>query len=134
MTATGLKIFNGFYTIHSRATGEHRTFRLHTQADDAEFAAGKRILGLLTGSDNENDYTGFAFVDDQGVRVWSKKRGDGLWEQYAEMLWSLALDAGFSPWAKNYSLMLDGRCGRCNRRLTTPESIRTGIGPICAGR
>jgi hypothetical protein len=27
-----------------------------------------------------------------------------------------------------------GKCGRCGRRLTTPESITTGLGPVCAGR
>ena len=26
----------------------------------------------------------------------------------------------------------EGRCGRCGRRLTTPESIETGLGPVCA--
>lgn len=26
----------------------------------------------------------------------------------------------------------EGTCGRCGRRLTHPESIETGIGPICA--
>ena len=27
-----------------------------------------------------------------------------------------------------------GRCGRCGRKLTTPESIRTGLGPVCASK
>lgn len=27
----------------------------------------------------------------------------------------------------------EGRCGRCNRLLTVPESITRGIGPECAG-
>jgi hypothetical protein len=26
-----------------------------------------------------------------------------------------------------------GKCGRCGRLLTTPESIKTGLGPVCAG-
>jgi hypothetical protein len=26
----------------------------------------------------------------------------------------------------------EGRCGKCNRQLTDPESIKRGIGPICA--
>ena len=26
----------------------------------------------------------------------------------------------------------EGRCGRCNRALTVPESIASGIGPECA--
>lgn len=27
-----------------------------------------------------------------------------------------------------------GTCGRCGRELTVPESIATGLGPVCAGR
>jgi hypothetical protein len=28
----------------------------------------------------------------------------------------------------------EGRCGKCGRRLTVPESIQSGLGPVCAGR
>jgi hypothetical protein len=28
----------------------------------------------------------------------------------------------------------EGRCGKCSRRLTVPESIATGLGPVCASR
>jgi hypothetical protein len=45
-------VFNGTYTITS-PTGEHRTFRIKTQKDDARFAPGKRTIALLTGSDND---------------------------------------------------------------------------------
>lgn len=27
-----------------------------------------------------------------------------------------------------------GKCGRCGKRLTDPESISTGLGPVCGGR
>lgn len=27
----------------------------------------------------------------------------------------------------------EGRCGRCGRALTVPESIASGIGPVCEG-
>jgi hypothetical protein len=27
-----------------------------------------------------------------------------------------------------------GKCGRCNKKLTTPESIKSGIGPVCGGK
>lgn len=129
------KVFNGHYTIKSGQTGDHRTFRIRTQPEDADFAPGKRIVGLLTGPDNEVSYTGFAFIDDDGIFVWSKKRGEGLWATYAEMLWSLALDGEKSPWTKKgYSLMVEGRCIKCNRLLTEPSSLETGVGPVCAGR
>jgi hypothetical protein len=49
------------------------------------------------------------------------------------MLCTLWLDGAFSKWAdRGYRIHLEGRCLRCNRPLTTPESIRRGIGPICA--
>jgi len=92
------KVFNGIYTIKSAATGDHRTFKIHTQGEKAEFAAGKRVVSLFTGTDNSADdhYTGFAFIDDRGIHVWDKKQGEGLWETYADMIWTLYLDGAFS--------------------------------------
>lgn len=139
MTDTGrvAKVFNGIYTVKSSRTGEHRTFKIHTQDEKSGFAPGKRIVGLLTGSENSDDasYTGFAFIDDLGIHVWSKKRGQGQWEAYADMLWSLSVDGAFSSWAeKGFTVMGSGTCLVCNRLLTEPTSLLTGVGPVCAGR
>lgn len=128
-----VRIFNGRYTIES-ASGQHRTFEIRTQKPDADFAPGKRILSILTGPDNTANYKGFAFVDEAGIHVWaSRAKQSDLYEIYAEQLWSLALDGAFSPFVEvGYRLLMEGRCVVCNRPLTTPESIRSGIGPICA--
>jgi len=32
----------------------------------------------------------------------------------------------------NVEIWHEGRCGRCGRALTVPQSIETGIGPVCA--
>jgi hypothetical protein len=42
-------------------------------------------------------------------------------------------DAGVQEAMLAYGQQI-GRCGVCNRTLTHPESIRGGIGPVCAGR
>jgi hypothetical protein len=130
------KLFNGKYTVESTQTGEHRTFWIETQASDAEFAAGRRVVSLLTGSQNDDPscYTGFGFVDDDGIHVWTSRRGPGKrWEEYADLLWTLGLDGAFSVWAeKGFRIMQTGHCLKCNRILSTPESLRRGIGPICA--
>lgn len=34
--------------------------------------------------------------------------------------------------ADQVELRHEGSCGRCGRKLTTPESIDTGLGPVCA--
>jgi hypothetical protein len=131
-------VLNGTYTMTS-PKGGHRTFSIKTQPADSKFAPGKRILALLTGPDNEANYTSFAFVTDQGITVWRSKRGKGrehsAYDWYATMLWSLARRGAESQWnAKGYELLVEGRCLRCNRKLTDPVSISTGLGPICAGR
>lgn len=120
---------NGSITITNPATGGHRTFRIRTQKDDANFAPGKRIVSLLTGTDNEASYTGFGFVFDRGIVLW-KKRRTAIFKSYKDMLENPA------KWEEKHDLeyLYEGQCRRCNRTLTVPESIKTGIGPICAGR
>ncbi len=133
-TRSVVKLFNGRYTIQSAQTGEHRTFWVKRQDDKAEFAPGKRVVYLLTGSQNDDpdSYTAFGFAEDWGIKIFPSKRFP-RWIQFADLLWTLALDGAFSPWAdKGYSILMEGACARCNRPLTTPESIRRGIGPICA--
>lgn len=33
---------------------------------------------------------------------------------------------------REFVLAGEGKCGRCARRLTTPESVQLGFGPECA--
>jgi len=122
-----IKTHNGTITIKNPATGEHRTFQIRTQPDDARFAPGKRIVSLLDGSNNEFDYTGFGFVNDDGsIAVWRKKSG-GVFDVYARML---SNPESFQKRGAEY--LFAGKCRICNRKLTTPESIERGIGPVCA--
>ena len=122
-------IQNGIYTIES-PTGQHRTFKINTvQKGKLE---GKRIVSLLTGPDNNTCYSGFGFVDDNGIAIWHKYRQDSKYDKYSTCLWSLAIEASQSRFYHlGMRLLHEGRCLRCNRRLTTPESIQRGIGPEC---
>lgn len=125
------KIFthNGTLTLENPATGNHRTFKIRTIPADSDFAPGERVVGLLTGPDNTSDYTWFGFVKPERVIVWKKHRG-GVYDTYARML------ANPEPWeAKGVVYHWDHVCCRkCGRDLTTPESLESGIGPVCAGR
>jgi hypothetical protein len=129
------KIFNGKYSIAS-PKGDHRTFDIRTAKKGT--LKGQRIVSLLIGPDNTNDYQGFGFVSEGGIKVWSKFRGQGTpsnHEKFAELLWSLATEGTASPYyVMGYRLLSEGKCIRCNRTLTHPDSIETGIGPECAGR
>ena len=124
---------NGLFTVKSVRTGEHRTFRVRTQKSNAEFAPGKRIVSLLSGPDNCNNYTQFAFVSEVDgrphVNVWSKK--------YSLKYCALAkMLENLDAHEKNglVEVYVSTTCRVCNRTLTTPDSVRSGIGPICEGR
>lgn len=149
--ASAPAVGNGTFTITHPERG-HYTVKLWTALNGA--LAGKRLLGLLTGPDNERDFTATAFWDDEKrvVNVWKRFRSisssmqvDGYnwqpsWSSSEQKLaiWADLAIRGASPekhgywWSEGYRMLADGRCCRCNRKLTHPESIEFGIGPECA--
>ena len=119
--------YNGKVTIYNPRTGGHRTFLIKTQSADSTFAPGQRVVALLTGPDNQADFQGFGFVSDQwGINVWKSKRG-GDFDKFADMLNRPA------HYRREHGLEYKAavKCRRCNRELTDPTSIDSGIGPTC---
>ena len=122
-----IKTHNGTITVANPATGEHRTFKVNTQPEDARFAPGQRIVSLLTGPNNDEDFTAFGFVNENGrICLWSRNRTPHF-EKLAFILEQPEKAA--TKWGLTYQW--SARCRRCNRTLTDPESIETGIGPTC---
>lgn len=130
VVSSPVTIADGFYTVQ-RADGTHITFKIATQSADAGFAPGSRIISTLIGQDNESDYKGFAFLFPSGqVKVWGKMAAKvGDWAELATALISGDWKAAGVKWASQ-----SGKCFICNRKLTTPDSVQAGIGPICADK
>lgn len=133
---TKVPIKNGTFTIISDRTGDHRTFRIKTIRKGP--LKDERILGILTGPDNLYNYKGFAFVNDDSIVVWKKFRDVGDWKKFANLVQCLARRGELAPDGRirvegvPASLLFQGKCCRCNRALTVPSSIESGIGPVCA--
>ena len=126
--ATTPPIPDGYYTVAFR--GGHRTFRLRTSDLESDFAPGKQVIAFLSGPNNEGNYTGFGFVRDGQVIPWKRFRtGHQTILAAARFL----VNGDHAEAGKRYARQ-SGHCSRCNRMLTKPESIATGIGPTCAGR
>ena len=124
---------NGTLTVQSTRTGDHRTFRVKTQAKDASFAPGQRIVQLMIGPDNNSSYSSFAFLKIQNqqpkVHVWKKHRNTEI-QNLAKMLEQLEAHESVG----NVEIHFATTCRVCNRKLTTPESVESGIGPVCEMR
>jgi len=123
------KINNGTFTLINKDTETYVTLKIHTvQKGNLE---GKRMVSKLIGPDNETSYKGFAFVDDNdNINVWRKCQ-DKKTLQTAHILRSMAIDGDKSKYADKVDMQLSKRCMRCNRKLTTPQSLEDGIGPLC---
>ena len=119
----------------------HYTFKVVLkQGSDGSDGKPKRddvyFVNLLSGPDNGSDYSYLGVLNvpsgsvvltrasKVGAESWSYR----LLNRVLANLWGgteqKILDAGFD-------VHHEGRCGKCNRRLTTPESIKLGIGPEC---
>ncbi len=120
---------NGVFTVVSAKTGEHRTFKVRSQKKDASFAPGMRIVYLLTGPNNQEDYTGFGFVVDGEIKLWSRFRT----EQYTKLA-NMLTNLEEHREKGHVRVMAETTCRRCNRPLTNPSSILSGIGPECASK
>jgi hypothetical protein len=134
------RVKNGVYTMVSHKSGEHRTFRIATVQNERSGLHGKRIVSLLSGPDNQSDYIGFAFLnDDNSLSVWGRFR-QTLTHEMGRCLMRFLVDGVVADDGSvriegvNGHVLFQSACCVCNRPLTCPESIRTGIGPVCAGR
>jgi hypothetical protein len=116
---------HAIFTAHSKSTGVRFTYKV-TQCDDKP---DLYFVALLTGPDNTNDYQylgtirGTTYTHGRKSRIGpeapSAKAFDWLWRHRDRLPASLDLHH-------------EGRCCRCGRTLTTPESCLRGIGPECA--
>lgn len=119
---------NARLTLVSRRTGARFTFRVRRPR-----AGMPHFVALLCGPDNDGDYQflGTIFADGRYVRSRKSRIGDGAPSARA-FAWAWPrLAAGALPDA--LEVWHEGRCGRCGRALTVPESIARGLGPECAG-
>jgi len=121
-------LVNGFATI-AFPCGTHKTLRIHTQKGGP--FAGKRLVSLLIGPDNTMDYEAFGELipAESVVWVWKRWKGTRI-ADYAELLVTMARGEK----VEGHELLISAHCLRCNRILTTPESIAKGIGPECEKR
>lgn len=126
ITATALHAGNATFTVVGPAA--RYTYRLRRPKPMAP-----TFVQLLTGPDNTKDYTYLGILGADGVRTTkaSKMPADAL--PLKVVAWAVRrVEAGSVP--AGYQILNAGRCCRCGRKLTVPESLASGLGPECAGK
>lgn len=88
---------------------------------------------LLVGPDNESSYSKVCRLYGREMKVgWRGGMFPPESKPFKVFAWLVRLlDAGKQP-PPGYEIRHAGRCGKCGRLLTVPESIESGIGPECS--
>lgn len=122
---------NARLTVVSERTGVRFTFKIAQKKGDETCP---HFVGLLSGPDNDSDYRFLGSIFSDGSYRHGKKSGISTEAPSAKAfvwIWSYLSRGALPP---TIELWHEGRCGRCNRALTVPESIASGIGPVCEGK
>ena len=123
---------NATLTLVSKPTGSRYTYHIRSKPDRSGRPA-IWFVRVMFGPDNETDFAYLGFIKPNQIYHWAYgktpiKEDDKRNRAFA-WAWR-ALAAGRMP--DDLEIWHEGRCGRCGRKLTVPESIASGIGPECA--
>jgi len=122
---------NARVTVVSLQTGTRFTFRI--KRGKGQFAP--HFVSVLTGSDNESDFTYLGTIFEGTKYVHGRKspiRETAPSAKAFAWLWTTLHMLPYIP--SNAECWHEGRCGRCARPLTVPSSIESGLGPECASK
>jgi hypothetical protein len=117
-------------TLVSKKTGVRYTYRIKKAKNKP---VDRWYVSLLTGQDNESAFTYMGAFEytlnmslGRDVRFHNHAESVVAFRYFLHHLHSNSVPAKLEVWH-------EGKCGRCGRALTVPESIERGIGPECAG-
>lgn len=118
------KAGNARFTLVSKKTKERFTYRVRQTGDKPHFVA------VLTGSNNEEDYSFIGTIFDVGFRHSQKARITASAKSVLAFDWFWH-NIDHPKIATAIEFWHEGRCCRCARPLTDPASIASGFGPEC---
>lgn len=111
-------------------TGNRFTYRI--RAKEVEPEKVLHFVSVLTGSNNEEDYQFIGTIFGGNTFKHGRKARIGCdAPSVRAFMWAfprIVADADL----QGMEVFHEGTCGACGRKLTVPESIESGFGPVCA--
>lgn len=126
--------------------GGNSTFTLVTESTRYTYKIIERVIGdgstiyavmVLCGPDNTSNYRKFATIKEvNGMPKLELIGRTTNYIEYFELIKKLYYSLLFNNYEQisAWQVWHTGRCSRCGRLLTVPESIEKGIGPECESR
>jgi len=124
---------NATFTVEN-PTGDYYTFKIRKAKGNARYNNQPYFVGLLSGPNNETDYTYLGMMDNLetgSIRLTAKSRMKDDSKPVKVVRWALLHSFGDGLIPEGYKIRHEGKCACCGRALTVPESLTRGIGPEC---
>jgi len=124
---------NATLTIRSKVTGTRFTYKV--QCDRTKKNEPNKLLfvSVLTGNDNISNYTYIGMIKNKIFQITKKSKFGNDAPSVKIFAWFFQkINTDSLP--SSCEVYHQGRCGRCGKKLTVPESIITGFGPLCVNK
>lgn len=118
---------NATFTVTSKKTGTRFTYKVAQPSPDAP-----HFVKVLTGNDNENSYTFLGTIFNGAVFRHGRKSSITPEASSAKAFAWLWRNIENTERLTQIEVHHEGKCCRCGRKLTTPQSVTDGFGPECA--
>lgn len=119
------------FTLKSVDSGRRFTYKIKTFQPKDEAKPVISLVSLLTGPDNEGDFTYLGIIRNGVFNLTSKSRMSADAAPVKAISFTMKWLLAYSTLTPKIEFWHSGRCGRCGRKLTVPESVELGIGPEC---
>jgi hypothetical protein len=128
---------NATFTVLNETTKNRFTYRIRKAGYGTPTfneKNGSFYVSVLTGTDNNSSYSflGTYFGGTNQFYRHSHKSKIGI-----QSVSNKVMEWFFGSYIKNptsfptIKIFHEGKCGRCGKKLTTPESVKSGLGPYC---
>lgn len=123
---------NSRFTFKSLKTQSHLTFKVIVPKSNSKDTSKIFYVSVLSGTDNDSNYTYIGYIKKENstlnfyptqklnAKVTSIEVFKFVFDRLVQKIT-----------LTNLEIYHEGKCCRCGRTLTTPESIKLGIGPEC---
>lgn len=118
---------NAIATVANVKSGNRFTYRVRQCKNDAALA----FVQVLSGPDNTSDYAYLGTIRAGQYAHGTKSRISDDAPSAKAFAWLWEHKTALPACVEVYH---EGRCGRCGRVLTVPESVMSGYGPECINK
>lgn len=131
-----IQVPEDFVEIHG--TKPHYTYRIRIKQEE-DAAAPRWYVDYLSGSDNLSSYSYLGRLNPETGNVLLTNKSRVTEDAWNYRILRRALACIFENKSNKitksgFDVKHCGKCGKCGKTLTVPESIETGLGPICSKR